>query len=174
MVSIEMESPDSSSFGSSDQDCSGIANESSDFDEIQSGSSTLPPKRKTRYSCIFRKYLSKTFPWAVESKHGQSWAFCMHCHRDISMGQGGVKDLKRNGMTALPSQAEKATVGVMPLSYYFGRVRRETTIEAEIKFAYFLREHHLALSLTDHATKLFTSMFPDSAIAKEFKCGRTN
>ena len=30
-----------------------------------------------------------------------------------------------------------------------------------------------ALSLADHATKLFTSVFPDSTIAKEFKCGCT-
>ena len=73
MVSIEMESPvagDSSSLGSSDQDCSGVANKSSDFDESQSGSSIPPLKRKTKYSCIFRKYLSKTFPSQSAVSHG--------------------------------------------------------------------------------------------------------
>ena len=29
------------------------------------------------------------------------------------MGQGGVKDLKRHGMTALHSRTKKSTVGVM-------------------------------------------------------------
>ena len=47
MVSIDMESPaagNSSSLGSTDQDCTGVANESSDFDESHSVSSTPPPK----------------------------------------------------------------------------------------------------------------------------------
>ena len=45
---------------------------------------------------------------------------------------------------------------------------------AEIKFGYFLGEHHLPLLLADHCNQLlFRSMFPDSTIAKDFKCGRT-
>lgn len=34
-------------------------------------------------------------------------------------------------------------------------------------------EHHLALAVADHCSKLFPSMFPDSDIARGFKCGRT-
>jgi hypothetical protein len=81
-----------------------------------------------------------------------------------------LKDLKRHEQTALHSRAEKSTVGALPLSSYFGPVRHEAVIEAEV---YFLGEHHLALTLADHAAKLFASMFPDSSIAREFKCGRT-
>ena len=76
-----------------------------------------------------------------------------------------MKDLKRHGRTALYSRAEKSAVVMTPLGSYFGPVQRERTIEAEIKFGYFLGEHHLGLSLADHATKLFTSVFPDSTIA---------
>ena len=43
----------------------------------------------------------------------------------------------------------------------------------EIKFGYFLGEHHLPLLLADHCNQLFRSMFPDSTIAKDFKCGCT-
>ena len=43
-------------------------------------------------------------------------------------------------------------------------------IEAEVKFGFFLGEHHL---LADHCNRLFRSMFPDSCIARDFKCGRT-
>ena len=46
-------------------------------------------------------------------------------------------------------------------------------IEAEVKFGYFLGEHHLALAVADHCSSLFSSLFPDSSIAKAFKCGRT-
>ena len=55
-----------------------------------------PSKKRKRYSCVFRKHLSKTFPWSTESKRGRSFAFCVRCNRDISMGQGSVKDLKRH------------------------------------------------------------------------------
>ena len=46
-------------------------------------------------------------------------------------------------------------------------------VEAEVKFSYMLGEHHLPFLLADHCTKLFQSMFPDSAIAKSFKCSCT-
>ena len=63
------------------------------------------------------------------------------------------------------------------LTTYFhnkvGPKREEAVVQAEVKFGYFLGEHHLALMLADHCSKLFPSMFPDSAIAKAFKCGRT-
>ena len=74
------------------------------------------------------------------------------------MRQGGVKDLKWHEQTDLHSRAEKCNVGAMPLSSYFGPVRRKAAIEAEVKFGYFLGEHQLALRLADHDTKLFASM----------------
>ena len=145
-----------------------------DAQDCPSNSShSTPPMKRKRYSCVFRKELSKTYPWATESKRGRSWAYCMHCNRDNIMGAGGPKDLKRHEQTVLYSRAEKSTVGALPLNSYFGPVRHEAVIEAEVKFGYFLGEHHLALSLADHAAKLFASMFPDSFIAKDFKCGRT-
>ena len=63
------------------------------------------------------------------------------------------------------------------LTIYFhnkvGPKREETVVQAEVKFGYFLGEHHLALMLADHCSKLFPNMFPDSVIVKAFKCGRT-
>ena len=91
----------------------------------------------------------------------------------ICMAHGGVKDLRKHESTALHSRSEQSTVGAMPLPSYYDPVRGSAVIEAEVKFGYFLGEHHLAFKLVNHATKLFSSMFPDSAIVKEFKCGRT-
>ena len=148
-------------------------NESADSGNDIDDQSTTPSKRK-RYSCVFRKNLTKVFPWATDSKRGRSYAFCMKCSRDISMAHGGVKDLRRHEHTALHSPAEQSIVGAMPLSSYFGSDRRTAVIEAEVKYGYFLGEHHLysIFNLADHASKLFPSMFPDSAVAKEFKCSR--
>ena len=54
-----------------------------------------------------------------------------------------------------------------------GQLREESVISAEVLFAYFLGQHHLASQLGDHWTKLFKLMFPDSSIAEDFKCSRT-
>ena len=62
---------------------------------------------------------------------------------------------------------------VLPLQSYFVPIREESVIRAEVLFSYFLEKHHLAFQLGDHCTKLFKLMFPDSSIAKDFKCSRT-
>ena len=45
----------------------------------------------------------------------------MRHNRDISMGQGGTKDLKRHEQTSIHSEAEKGCVA-MSLQPYFGPV----------------------------------------------------
>ena len=54
-----------------------------------------------------------------------------------------------------------------------GPRRMESVIEVEVKFGFFLAEHYLAFNIADHCSKLFPSLFHDSAIANAFKCGRT-
>jgi hypothetical protein len=49
----------------------------------------------------------------------------------------------------------------------------DATTKAEVLFAYFVAEHNLPASLGDHFTDLARQMFPDSEIAKRFKCKRT-
>ena len=48
-----------------------------------------------------------------------------------------------------------------------------SVIQAEALWSTFVVEHNLAFNASDHATKLFPKMFPDSEIAKKFACGRT-
>ena len=71
---------------------------------------------------------------------------------------------------------KKSQSGTTSLTSYFsstrGPTRDRSVIEAEVKFGYFLAEHHISLRVADHCGKLFYSMFPDSPIAKSFKCGR--
>ena len=37
----------------------------------------------------------------------------------------------------------------------------------------FVAKHNLAFLNSEHASKLFVQMFPDSEIARKFACGRT-
>ena len=52
-------------------------------------------------------------------------------------------------------------------------LRSDQAIEAEVKWATFVVKHNISFLASDHATKLFSKIFPDSAIAKKFSCSRT-
>ena len=45
--------------------------------------------------------------------------------------------------------------------------------EAETRWSLFVVKHNIPFQVSDHATKLFRTMFPDSKIAKKFACGHT-
>ena len=62
----------------------------------------------------------------------------MKCSRDINPGRGGTRDLRRHQETKLHKHSEKDGVGVLPLQSYFGTIREESVIHAEVLYAYFL------------------------------------
>ena len=135
-------------------------------------SDVVPPLSAKKLSCVYLRQYAKTFPWATTSRKGSSFAFCIKCSRDINLGRGGTRDLRRHQERNY-KHSEKDGVCVLPLQSYFGLIRVESVIRAEVLFVYFLGEHHLVFQLGDHCTKLFKLMFPDSSIAKDFKCCRT-
>ena len=127
------------------------------------------------YACIFHPD-SKQFTWAKVSRKGPTFAYCTICSRNISVAYGGNKDLNKHEQTAVHRAGSRSVAGSTSITSYFhkpGPKRIESVVEAEVKFGYFLGEHHLAFSVADHCSKLFPSIFPDSATAKAFKCGRT-
>ena len=86
---------------------------------------------------------------------------------------GGTKDLHNHELTAVHQGGNRSIAGTHPLTTFLnkpGPKRMESMVEAEVKFGFFLREHYLAFSVADHCSKLFSSLFPDSPIAKMFKC----
>ena len=98
------------------------------------------------------------------------------CNSDVSVAYRRTKDPRKHEQTCIHQAVKKSQSGATSLTSYFssarGPSREQSVIEAEIKFGYFLGEHHIPQCVADHCAKLFVSMFPDSAIAKSFKCGR--
>ena len=134
-----------------------------------------PCTKKPRYACTFHPN-SNTFSWAKVSRKGPSYAFCTICSRDISVAYGGTKDLHKHEQTAVHQGGSRSVASTLPLTTFFnkpGPRRMESVVEAEVKFVFFVGEHHLAFSIADHCSKLFSSLFPDSPIVRRFKCGRT-
>ena len=159
---------DGSSLSSSshnETESSSSEDETSEDDEVT--------RKRARYSCTFRPE-SNSFKWAKSSRKGPSFAFCTVCSRDISVAYGGKKDLKRHELTGVHQSASMSVKATRSLTGYFtnasGPKREQAVVEAEVNF---IGEHHLALALADHCSRLFPSLFPDSAVAKAFKCGHT-
>ena len=122
-------------------------------------------------------FFTPSLTWAISSRKGQSYARCTVCNRDASVAYGGTKDLRKHEQTRVHQASQKGQIGATSLTSYFapgmrGPIREQSVIEAEVKFGYFLGEHHIPLHVADHCSKLFASMFPDSTIAKSFRCRR--
>ena len=49
----------------------------------------------------------------------------------------------------------------------------KNVIEADTRYSMFVAKHNLAFLSSEHASKLFSQMFPDSEIAQKFGCGPT-
>ena len=125
--------------------------------------------KRARYACSFHPE-SNTCDWATVSTKGSSYACCKLCSRNVSVAYGGMKDLRKHEATGVHQSASKNVKGTNSITTYFackpGPKQEEVVVEAEVKFGYFLGEHHLALAVADHCSSLFSSLFPDSAIAK--------
>ena len=63
-------------------------------------------------------------------------------------------------------------MGVLPLQSYFGTIRNESLIHAEVLSAYFWRAPS-CLSIGRSLYQTIKLMFPDFSIAKDFKCSHT-
>jgi hypothetical protein len=84
-----------------------------------------------------------------------------------------VNDLKRHAKTMLHTKNEKSVTQQPSVCHIFRPSIDQQVCKAELKFAYMLAEHNLPMLLSDHASRLFSGMFPDSQIAKSYKSART-
>ena len=108
---------------------------------------------------------------------GNTFARCTLCSIDFGVYNGGRSDITHHVKSKRHVTADKAASTSRSLASVFQPQTSEKdieVIEAEVRWATFVAKHNLAFLSRDHATKLFSCMFPDSEIAKKFACGRTN
>ena len=118
--------------------------------------------KKARYACTFHPD-SCQFSWTKLLRKGPLCAYCMMCSHHISVPYGGNKDLGRHEQTAVnQSNFSTSVAGTSSITTFFHMCspkRIESVVETEVKFGFFLAEHHLALALADNCSKLFPSLF---------------
>ena len=92
---------------------------------------------------------------------------------DFSIRNSGLTDVLNHVKTKHHQDCDTAVGSTKTVRSYFTSQVPENVLEAEIRWATFVAKHNLPFLASDHATKLFAIMFPDSAIAKKFSCART-
>lgn len=136
--------------------------------------------KKKKYATSFRPEYTVDFPCIVKGKDLYS-ARCTICFCEFSVGYGGRDDVKRHVTSKKHTTNSKASCDVKPISSMFSSKTSpvdEAVIRAETLFTSFLLEHNIALSASDHASKLFKSMFlvdgvQPKDIIKRYSCART-
>ena len=112
------------------------------------------------------------------NRNGPSYAHCNICAIDLSVGGGGLCEVKRHmeskhhrdGVKAFTNQAAASMTSLLSQKK---QSLNEQVTTAELYFTILIAEHNLAFSAGDHFTKLCKKMFPNSKIAEGFACGAT-
>ena len=63
-----------------------------------------PPRKKHRYLCKFNDKMTQEYSEIRKSKKSDSFAYCVTCSVDISIGNGGKTDVKKHVGTPLQKQ----------------------------------------------------------------------
>ena len=161
------------------EECSSLLSDSE-----ESGLSTPPPKKRcghaqkgaATYKTAYNPEWAKSYPVSVVN--GNNYAFyCVPCKKNVQCGHMGIGDVKQHCRSALHRKMEAAIKSSRSLLTYSSASSSsdlsEKTIKAEVLHTNFIVQHNLSFMTADHLSPLYAKMFPDSKIAKNFKCCRT-
>ena len=103
------------------------------------------------------------------------WQRTRPCSAHFSVSHGGLNDIEKHLKTKKHSSICEASSSTQSIASFFASTSKSSlsVIRAETLFTDFIIEHSLPIRVADHASKLFTKMFPDSGIAKKYSSGRT-
>jgi hypothetical protein len=144
------------------------------LENVETGPSL--PKKIRRRQPFLAEYKMK-YPFLSKSDRGDDYAFCSICSSHFSVAHGGMNDC------AIHTSGEKhkkyasivknqRTISSFACADVYSDLDHQV-MSAELSFMNFLFEHDVPIAASDHAGELFRKMFPDSAIAKKYKCART-
>ena len=107
---------------------------------------------------------------------GVNFAHCKICFTDFSIAASGLYDVGKH--VGGKKHVARAKMAKVTATHFFKPESTTSPLEhkvisAELLFSRFLVEHNVPIAVSDHATKLFKAMFPDSEIAKHYQSSRT-
>ncbi|XP_033120230.1 uncharacterized protein LOC117119513 [Anneissia japonica] len=131
-----------------------------------------PPPKKAKYACSFKPDFTKMYPCIIGVKSDSHAAKCTVCNLVFTVRHGGKNDVDKHikGKKHEKCAKEIAQNQTFKFTSQSGSLK-EKLIRAEVLFTAFILEHNLPFA--QHANQLFKQMFPDSEVAKEYKCSYT-
>ena len=136
-----------------------------------------PAKKRKQYAGVYQADWGRMFEGMIApSKFGEHYAWCVPCSRDIKVSASGVYDVREHLKSKLHVRMVDSGRQQKPMTMFFKLARIDTpdsVITAEVMFSYFAAEHNLPAAIADHFTDLAPHFFPDSEVAKKFRCKRT-
>ena len=135
-----------------------------------------PAKRRKQYAGVYQRDWGRVFNGViVPSKLGENHAWCVPCSRDVKVAASGIYDVREHIKSKAHIRKVESGRQHLPVNTFFNRPVNtpDNIINAEIMFSYFVAEHNLPAAIADHFTDLAQRLFPDSEVAKKFRCKRT-
>ena len=103
---------------------------------------------------------------------GNGFARCTYCASDFNISHSRRNDVTSHIRSKNHREMAKACSS-KSISSFVRPPTNHKVIEAEALWTTFVVKHNLVFETSNHATKLFHRMFPDSEIAKKFACGHS-
>ena len=93
---------------------------------------------------------------------------------DFSVSHGGKNDVTSHVSSKHHKEAATSASSSQSILSFFQPRKQDKVTEAEARWALFTAKHNLSFLASDHATRLFKAMFPDSEIAKSIPLNCTD
>ena len=122
------------------------------------------------YKSIFKNSWTDIYP--IKAVEGNPYQFfCIPCARKLSCHHQGLADVRNHCGREKHNQSLKNQPRVT--STFSSSGESQAAIKAEVLVTNLLVQHNLPIATADHLGPLFREIFPDSRIAKSYKCART-
>ena len=128
----------------------------------------LNAKKHKQYVGSYQDDWKRVFNGVIApSKLGDHHAWCI-------VSASGLYGVCLHLKSKIHEKNTKSALQHAPLTAFFkpNIQTLDSTTSAEVTFAYFVAERNLPTAIADHLSSLALRMFPDSGIAKSFKCRR--
>lgn len=124
-----------------------------------------------KYKASVREEWLLKYPCFI--KDGDHSVECKACHCVINVKRGSIKQLEKHVATKKHYKNSSAVSNNRKVDSMTFTDKMRKTANSELIFCYFLAKQDHAFTTADDFNSMAVKLFPDSAIAKSYACGRT-
>ena len=128
------------------------------------------------YKAKFADSWTKIFPIGRVNENPHAF-YCIPCKKSVSCAYMGINDVKEHCKGTIHKQNEEAIKMTRKISFSSSNSDdsdfKRQVLRSEVKHTNFFIQHNIPFAVADHLSLMYQELFPDSKIAKNFKCSRT-